>query len=55
MNKISPVLVVALVFCIAPFALQMLGAGEVLIGSLQLLSFVMLAVGIIKTRHIWGK
>ena len=55
MKRISPVLVVALAFCIAPFALQLLGASEAITGSLQLISFVLLAIGIIKTRHIWGK
>lgn len=55
MNKISPILVVALVFCIAPFVVQKLGGSEVLSGSLQLISFVLLAIGIIKTHHIWGK
>lgn len=55
MNRISPVLIIALAFCIAPFVVQMLGGSEVLAGSLQLISFVLLAVGIVKTRHIWGK
>lgn len=55
MDRISPILVIALLFCIAPFIVQFLGGSKVLISSLQLISFVLLAIGIIKTRHIWGK
>jgi hypothetical protein len=54
-QKISPILVIALVFCVAPFVVQLLGGSEVISSSLLLLAFVLLAVGIIKTRHIWGR
>ena len=54
-GKIPPVLVIALVFCVAPFVVQLLGGSQVISSSLLLLAFVLLAIGIIKSRHIWGK
>lgn len=55
MDRVSPSLFIAIVCCCIPFVLQFFGCNEGLIGALQLLSFVLLAVGIIKTRHIWGR
>lgn len=55
MNKISPVIILALLVSAAPFAAGIFNASEGIIGALQLVSYVLLAIGIVKTRHIWGK
>ncbi len=55
MNKVSFVLVLALLVSAAPFAAGFFNANAGVIGALQLASYVLLAIGIIKTRHIWGK
>lgn len=55
MNKVSPVLVIALLVSAAPFAAGFFNATEAVVGALQLISYLFLAIGIVKTRHIWGK
>ncbi len=55
MNKISLALVLALLVSAAPFAAGFFGATEGVVAGLQLASYILLAVGIVKTRHIWGK
>ncbi len=55
MDKVSPVLALALLVSAAPFAAGFFGATEAVVGALQLISYLLLAIGIVKTRHIWGK
>jgi len=54
-KKVSLFMPIAIICCCAPFALRTFNCNEGIIGGLQLLSFVLLAIAIIKTRHLWGK